>query len=126
MTSIVSNFTNFEQMRENLSASGAPMQKAEIDAITFALLNAPRNYRDCITCGECREACPGELAVDDIMRFRMYAEDYGDYQIARHHYAQLPAEWQATVASGQGIPADACPYGLSVAAELKQAHRWLA
>ena len=126
VTSVVSNFKNFDQMHENLSASGAPMQKAEVEAITLALLNAPRNYRDCITCGECRGACPGELAVDDIMRFRMYAEDYGDYHIARQHYAQLPAEWKAIVASGKGIPENACPYGLSVVAELKQAHRWLA
>ena len=126
VTAIVSNFKNFDQMRENLSASGAPMDKSEVDALTLALLNAPRNYRDCITCGECRGACPGELAVDDIMRYRMYAEDYGDYHIARQHYAALPAEWKALVASGKGIPEDACPYGLSVAAELKQAHRWLA
>jgi len=126
VTSVVSNFKNFDQMRENLGASGAPMQKAEVEAITLALLNAPRNYRDCITCGECRGACPGELAVDDIMRYRMYAEDYGDYQAAREQYADLPAKWKELVASGKGIPEDACPYGLSVAAELKQAHRWLA
>lgn len=126
VTSVVSAFKNFDQMRENLSASGAPMQKSEVEAITLALLNAPRNYRDCITCGECRGACPGELAVDDIMRFRMYAEDYGDYHLARQHYADLPADWKTLVASGTGIPDDACPYGLSVAAELKQAHRWLA
>lgn len=121
VTSIVSAFKNFDQMRENLSASGHPMQKAEVDAITLALLNAPRNYRDCITCGECRSAC-GELPVDDIMRHRMYAEDYGDWETARQYYANLPAHWKTT----DGLPADACPYGLSVAAELKQAHRWLA
>jgi predicted aldo/keto reductase-like oxidoreductase len=126
VTSIVSAFKNYDQMRENLSASGAPMHKSEVEAITLALLNAPRNYRDCITCGECRSSCPGELAVDDIMRYRMYAEDYGDYQLARQHYAKLPAGWKELVASGTGIPEDACPYGLSVAAELKQAHRWLA
>jgi hypothetical protein len=66
------------------------------------------------------------LAVDEIMRYRMYAEDYGDYHAARQHYAQLPAEWRATAAAPDCIPADACPYGLSVAAELKQALRWLA
>ncbi|MCG3148030.1 MAG: hypothetical protein PCFJNLEI_01472 [Verrucomicrobiae bacterium] len=126
VTSVVSNFKNFEQMRENLGASGVPMSKTEVEAITLALLNAPRNYRDCITCGECRAACPGGLAVDEIMRYRMYAEDYGDYHAARQQYADLPAAWQELVASGRDIPADACPYGLSVAAELKQAHRWLA
>jgi predicted aldo/keto reductase-like oxidoreductase len=127
VTGIVSNFKNFDQMRENLSSSGAPrMEKSEIDAISYALLNAPRNYRDCITCGHCRANCPDGLAVDDVMRFRMYAEDYGDRDIARAHYEKLPANWKATLASGKGVTDATCPYGLPLAAELKQAHRWLA
>jgi len=39
------------------------------------------------------------------MRYRMYAKDYGDYHAARQQYADMPAEWQELVASGQGIPA---------------------
>lgn len=126
VTSIVSAYKNFDQMRENFSASGDPMTKTEVEAITLALLNAPRSHRDCITCGECRGACPDGLAVDDIMRYRVYAEDHGDWQEARQHYAALPAHWKAIVAAPDAIPADACPYGLSVAAELRAAHRWLA
>jgi uncharacterized protein len=126
VTAVVSNIKNFDQMRENLGASGAPMTKTEVDAMTSALQQAPRNYRDCIACGQCHGDCPDGLAVADIMRYRMYAEDYGDWHLARQHYADLPAEWKAIAASGKDIPDDACPYGLSVAAELKHAHRWLA
>lgn len=127
VTGIVSNFKNFDQMRENLSASGSPrMEKSEIDAISFAMANAPRNYRDCITCGQCRSDCPDGLAVDDVMRFRMYAEDYGDHDAARSHYVEMPDSWKATLASGKGITDKTCPYGLALSDELKHAHRWLA
>lgn len=126
VTGIVSQIKNFDQMRENYGASGNPLQKAEVEALTVAFANAPVNYRDCIACGECHGACPDRLAVSDIMRFRMYAEDYGDLASAREMYGELPAAWKNIVASGKGISASTCPYGLPLADELKQAHRWLA
>ena len=126
VTAVVSSIKNFDQMRENFGASGQPMTKTEVDAMTLALQQAPRDYRDCIACGQCHGACPDGLAVADIMRYRMYAEDYGDYDAARQQYAELPASWKAIVASGNGIRSTACPYGLALADELKQAHRWLA
>ena len=125
-TAIVSNFKNLDQMRENLGASGNPMSRSEVEAITLALLRAPRNYRDCITCGQCHGDCPDGLDVADIMRHRMYAEDYGDWTTARAFYEQLPAAWKTALANGQGISDTACPYGLPLTAELKQAHHWLA
>jgi predicted aldo/keto reductase-like oxidoreductase len=122
VTAVVSNTKTLDQMRENYSASGQPMTKAELETMTVALANAPRDYRDCITCGKCQEDCG--LAVADIMRYRMYAEDYGDYGIARQYYAELPAAWKKLVATG--VPDAVCPFGLALADELKQAHRWLA
>jgi hypothetical protein len=56
----------------------------------------------------------------------MYAEDNGDWATARAYYDQLPATWKHTLATGQGISETTCPYGLQLAAELKQAHHWLA
>jgi predicted aldo/keto reductase-like oxidoreductase len=126
VTAIVSNFKNFDQMRENLGASGAPMTKSEVEALTLALAQAPIDYRDCITCGQCHGDCPDGLAVADIMRYRMYAEDYSDWTTARAYYEQLPAAWKAALANGQGVSDTACPYGLPLKAELKQARHWLA
>jgi len=124
VTAVVSNTKTFDQMRENYGASGQPMTKMEVETMTLALANAPRNYRDCIACGQCHGDCPEGLAVADIMRYRMYAEDYGDYGIARQQYAELPATWKKLVATG--VPNAVCPFGLALADELKQAHRWLA
>lgn len=126
VTSIVSQIRNFDQMHENFGASGNPLGKAEVDALTVAFANAPANYRDCVACGKCHEACPDGLSVADIMRYRMYAEDYGDLTGAREMFATLPLAWRSTAATGQGISATACPFGLPLAAELKRAHDWLA
>ena len=120
VTSVVSNIKNLEQMRENYGASGQPMNKTDVEAMTLALANAPRDYRDCITCGKCQNECG--IAVADIMRYRMYAEDYGDYGLAREHYAELPADSKRLT----GVRDAACPFGFALAEELKQAHRWLA
>jgi predicted aldo/keto reductase-like oxidoreductase len=120
VTAVVSNTKTFDQMRENYGACGQPMTQTEVEAMTVALANAPRDYRDCIACGKCHEDCG--LAVADIMRYRMYAEDYGDYDAARQLYADLPAA-QKTLA---GVRDHACPFGFALADELKHAHRWLA
>ncbi len=120
VTAVVSQIQNFEQMRENYGASGNPMQKSEVESLTQAFARAPINYRDCITCGQCY------AEVADIMRHRMYAEDNGDWTTARTYYEQLPAAWKRIIATSEGITAGTCPYGLPLAAELQQAHRWLA
>jgi len=126
VTSIVSTIRNMDHLHENLGASGAPMIPSEMAALRQALASAPANFRNCIGCGECHKSCPCGLAVSDIMRYRVYAEDYGDLARARSQYRQLPAAWRKIVASGEGISRTQCPYGLPLESELKRAHQWLA
>ena len=126
ITSIVSNMKNMDQLRENLGASGQPMTKAEVEALGLALARSPADYRDCVACGQCHGSCPDGLAVADVMRYRMYAEDYGDRENAQRLYAEMPAAWRAAIATGTGLAEVRCPFGLPLAAELQRAHRWLA
>jgi predicted aldo/keto reductase-like oxidoreductase len=125
VTSIVCFTKNMNQLRENLGASGELLGLNEVESIRRALAGAPANYRDCIACGACHGACGG-LAVADIMRYRLYAEDYGDRATARALYQQVSAASRLVAASGDGIPDRVCPYGLPLAAELQRAHHWLA
>jgi predicted aldo/keto reductase-like oxidoreductase len=124
VTAIVCLTKNMNNLRENLGASGQPMTKSEVDSLRLALARAPAGYRDCIACGQCHGACGG-LAVADIMRYRMYAEDYGDHEMARTLYRQLPADRRLAAATGQGVQDRSCPYGLPLVAELKRADQWL-
>ena len=125
VTSIVCFTKNMDHLRENLGASSQPLTRNESEAIRLALARSPADYRDCVGCGQCHAACGG-LTVAEVMRYRLYAEDYGDRDTARTLYRQLPADWQEAVASGQGISDASCPYGLPLVAELKRAHQWLA
>ncbi|NQU09653.1 hypothetical protein HQ590_02595 [bacterium] len=126
VTSIVAHLKNLDHLRENLGASGAPLDQGAADQLDRALAAAPVNYRDCIACGQCHGDCPDALPVADIMRYRLYAEDHHDWGQARTLYQELPARWRATVATGEGLRDQVCPHGLPLTAELKRAHRWLA
>jgi predicted aldo/keto reductase-like oxidoreductase len=64
-------------------------------------------------CGDCLNACPAGVPISDVLRTRMYAEDYSDLAFARSQYAALGA--------GASVPqlcaaacAGACPHGLDI------------
>jgi predicted aldo/keto reductase-like oxidoreductase len=75
-------------------------------------------------CGACLSACPEGLAIDDVLRHRMYFEDYGREKVAMSEYARL--EKQADVCVGCAAPcAGACPFGVPIQERTLGAHRLL-
>jgi predicted aldo/keto reductase-like oxidoreductase len=97
-------------------------------------------------CNDCVDACPLEVPIADVMRVRMYAEDYDDLDLARRTYRTLRrtsvrVEGPAAGLSGTGSAEDhlegvasvclscahkacrsSCGYGLDVAALAVRAH----
>jgi ferredoxin len=72
-------------------------------------------------CGACLGSCPVGLAIDDVLRYRMYFEDYGDEKEAMRLYAGL--EPQADACIGCGAPcAGACPHGVPIPQRTRGAH----
>jgi len=75
-------------------------------------------------CGACLDSCPVGLAIDDVLRYRMYFEDYGDEKEAMRLYAKL--ERQADACVGCSAPcAGACPHGLPIQQRTRGAHALL-
>ena len=75
-------------------------------------------------CGACLDACPENLAIDDVLRYRMYFEDYRDEKEAMRLYARL--DRQADVCTGCSGPClGSCPHGVPIPAQTKGAHRML-
>jgi predicted aldo/keto reductase-like oxidoreductase len=74
-----------DQLEENLRAMNVPFTEAD-----RRLLGA---YTDAITpvycrmCGACDGACPKGMPVSDVVRFVMYAEAYGQYELGRGRFA---------------------------------------
>ncbi len=74
-------------------------------------------------CGDCAKACPAGVPISDVLRARMYAEDYGDLSLARSEYAALGAGASACLACPHQACANACPHGLAIPELTRRAHR---
>jgi predicted aldo/keto reductase-like oxidoreductase len=75
-------------------------------------------------CGACLEACPEGLAIDDVLRHRMYFEDYGWEKEAMRLYSRL--EKNASVCVGCSAPcAGSCPVGIPIQERTSGAHELL-
>ncbi len=76
----------------------------------------------CLMCADCRKACPRGLPVNDLMRIRMYCEEYGWPEHARSEFALLGKD-VAALASGCGDCtrcAEVCPVRLASAESVRR------
>lgn len=85
---------------------------------------ATRDY--CRLCETCKPSCRQGVAISDILRFRMYFQNYGHRADAREYYAQLPVERRFESCDGCGNCERACPNGLKIIDKLRHAHDLLA
>jgi predicted aldo/keto reductase-like oxidoreductase len=77
-------------------------------------------------CGDCANACPAGVPISDVLRTRMYAEDYGDIALARSEYAALGAGAAACLTCPHQACASACPHGLAIPELTRRAHHAIA
>jgi predicted aldo/keto reductase-like oxidoreductase len=80
----------------------------------------------CRLCEMCVPQCPKEIPIPDILRFRMYYNNYqwGDY--AKGLYNKLPKNKKITNCDLCGICEEYCPYNLKIMEKLNLAHSVLA
>ncbi|MGH0036253.1 MAG: aldo/keto reductase [Myxococcota bacterium] len=72
-------------------------------------------------CGACLEACPEDVAIHDVLRQRMYFEDYGREKLAMELYAGL--ERNASACLGCSAPCTgSCPVGIPIQERTTGAH----
>jgi predicted aldo/keto reductase-like oxidoreductase len=75
-------------------------------------------------CGACLDRCPEQLAINDILRYRMYFRDYGWEKEGMQRYAAL----ERTAARCAACPAPctgACPIGVPIREKMLDADRVL-
>ena len=75
-------------------------------------------------CGACLSGCSEGLPIHDILRHRMYFENFGAQKEAMRLYGAL--EKQADVCTGCAAPcATSCPHGLNIPERMQGAHSLL-
>jgi predicted aldo/keto reductase-like oxidoreductase len=80
----------------------------------------------CAMCGNCTGVCPNGVAFKDIIRFRMYHQDYNLPEYARTEYAALGMGCNALNCKECGFCEGVCSRRLPVREILKEAHSMLA
>ena len=123
---LVVTMTSAEQVDEYLGASGATGVSGS-DLELLARYEARNGTTQCrYGCGTCLAACPEGVAIDEVLRTRMYADDYGDLRLAKREYAGIARNAQACVSCAHQACTGACPFGIDIAGLTAPAHRRLA
>lgn len=118
--------STFSHVEEYVSASGQKLDRADLAVISRYQKEAGPLYCR-VSCSECLGACPRGVAVNDVLRYRMYFENYGMEKDAVGLYAALDERRKPLACAGCAGPCRAaCPYGLQVRERLLDAHALLA
>jgi predicted aldo/keto reductase-like oxidoreductase len=122
---LIISMTSPGTIDEYLGASGAQSSASDDLPLLrrYARMNGASYCRH--GCGDCLSACPRGVPIDEVLRTRMYAVDYGDLTLARSEYATL-GDGAAPCLSCSAQPcAGACPHGVPIDRFVVPTHRML-
>jgi predicted aldo/keto reductase-like oxidoreductase len=123
VSALVVSFSNRQHVNEYLAASGTALTPTDVARLERYDHLVAGDYCQ-PHCGLCLDSCPEDLPIDDVLRWRMYAKDYGWPEEGRARYAAL--EKDASVCVGCPAPCrSACPHGVPIRGVMLDAHRTL-
>ena len=76
-------------------------------------------------CDACEASCPEGVPIADVLRHKMYFEDYGAERMAMERYAALSTNAAACQTCAHQACRNACPYGLDIPTLTRRAHELL-
>ncbi len=128
IANICSQMPNMSILMANV---GAALNEAKLSLEGSELLNRYAEETTSSYCAGCTEICEAavgqEAPIGDVMRYLMYARSYGESDLARTLYAELPDEVRRRMASLDFRPAESrCPRGLPIARLMREASSQLA
>jgi len=111
------------QLDEFLSASGETPTSEDMACLQrYEDLAAAKHCRP--HCGACLGQCPEELAIHDVLRYKMYFEHYGAQKEAMRLYSELEKKADSCISCSAPCT-NACPYGIPIAQSTREAHALL-
>jgi len=131
IATICSQINNLSTLQANIAAA---MDKTKLE---LSDLSALRTYAESTCnsyCAGCASLCNGAMVgsasvghIADVMRYMMYYRTYGEPELAREHFSNLPEAVRARMASLDYSPAErVCPQGLAIGEIMRDAVRLLA
>ncbi len=121
---VVTSVTDVEQLEQNVRAMTEPFTDSERQLLAVALEQFGPDY--CRLCGRCNGTCAKGLPIPELLRCRMYAEDYGQFAMGRGKFLELPPELRGGSCDECSTCSVRCAYGLEVADKVRHTHELLA
>jgi hypothetical protein len=123
IAAVCSQMGSVTVLHSNIAAA---LDKTALTAADHAALReyaAATQSRYCAGCTQFCETAPGHQApVGDVMRTLMYHHSYGDHELARTVFRQLPETARRNLAGYDYAAAErACPHGLPIAQLMREA-----
>ncbi|MGB7294849.1 MAG: aldo/keto reductase [Candidatus Aminicenantales bacterium] len=118
----IPTLSSYSHVEEYIAASGQPLDRAALAMLARYRQQADNLYCR-VSCTECLSACPHNVAVNAILRYAMYFENYGMEKEAMSYYAEMDVDRKPlSCAECAGLCEKACPYGLKVKPRLLHSH----
>ncbi len=120
---LVVSFFELQHVDEYLAASGSLLTPADAGILERYDREIRGSY--CSPhCGACLDSCPEGIAIHDVLRHRMYFENYGWEKEAMRLYARLERNAAACVSCSAPC-AGSCPGGVAIQQQMIGAHERL-
>ena len=125
VSGLVVTIGSYAQIDEYLHASGQPFRQTDLALLEKYDRLIEGDY--CPPgCGDCLSSCPADVPVDDVLRFAMYYENYGQERFGMEEYAKLDPAHNASQCVGCRAPCEAaCPHDVPIQAKLLKTDRLL-
>jgi hypothetical protein len=119
----VISFFELQHLDEYLYASGRELSSRDLAVLRKYDREIVGSYCQ-PHCGRCLDHCPEGLPIHDVLRYRMYFEDYGWEKEGMRLYSKLATN--ASVCAGCSAPClGSCPAGIAIPERTQEAHRLL-
>jgi predicted aldo/keto reductase-like oxidoreductase len=120
VANLVISFHNDQHLDEYLFASGQMLTSEDVAVLDKydELIAGTHCFQHC---GDCLDRCPSQVPIHDVLRHRMYFEDYGDQKQAMQGYARLTVDASACL-SCDAPCAGGCPQGIPIHDRMVGAH----
>jgi len=115
----IPSITDMDQLDENMKAMTEPYSPKEEQLLARQLDFITPLY--CRMCGECDGHCAKGLPVADVLRYAMYAEGYGQFELGREHFRQLPVKLASVRCGDCPTCTVKCRFGVKVPERLSRA-----
>ncbi|MGQ9619034.1 MAG: aldo/keto reductase [Candidatus Aminicenantia bacterium] len=121
----IPTMSSYSHVEEYVSASGKLLTKKDLEIIKNYQAQANSLYCR-VSCRECLSSCPEGVAINEILRFAMYFENYRMEKEAMQYFSELENSRKPyKCLSCKGYCEGACPYGINIRERLINTHEML-